>query len=67
MLTHGGASSPRVRCPSLRNPHSGSVRSAHARPGNDSIIAPIGFAQRTQMTDWSNVVRPAMSKVLPTS
>src|SRR5216683_1242630 len=32
-----------------------------ARSGNDSIIAPIGFAHRTQMTDWSNVARSAIS------
>ncbi len=36
------------------------------RPRNDSIIAPIGFAHRTQMTGWSNVVRAAISAVLPT-
>ncbi len=35
------------------------------RPRNDSIIAPIGFAQRTEMTDLSNVVRVAISGVLP--
>jgi hypothetical protein len=58
---------PRVRCPSLRNPHGGpSVRSAQAGPRNDSTIASMMYAHRTQMTGWSNVVRAAISGVLPT-
>ncbi len=37
------------------------------RPRDDSIIAPVGFAHRTQMTDWSNITRAAISGVLPRS
>ncbi len=38
----------------------------HRRPRNDSIIASIACAHRTQMTDWGNVVRGVISAVLPT-
>ena len=56
---------PRVRCRSLRNPYGGSVRSADAGR-SDSIIAPIGFAHRTHMTGWSNVVSADVPEVFPT-
>jgi hypothetical protein len=35
-------------------------------PRNDSIIAPIGFAERTQMTGWGYVVTAVTSEIFPT-
>jgi hypothetical protein len=37
ILTHGGASSQRVRCPSLRNRHGGSARPARASHGTTPL------------------------------
>ena len=64
MLTHGGASSHHRsgarRCGTARR----SSPVSTGRPRNDSTIAPIVCAHRTQMTGWSNGARAAISGVL---
>ena len=65
MLAHGGASSPRVRHPSLRHPHG---RPACAgRPGTTPLSRVSRRSRaRTGPDDRSNVASAVISEVLPT-
>ena len=52
--------------PSFRNPAADRSSLHRPAPRQLPIITSIGFAHRTQMTGWGNVVREAVSDVLPT-
>jgi hypothetical protein len=66
MLTDGGARSHHGSMPAVAESARRTSSVSTRPPRNDSIVASVGFAHRTQMTGWSNVVRAVISKVLPT-
>lgn len=63
MLAHGGASSPRVRSPLLRNPHGGAVRPR--QPGPERLLYRAGRVRAPDPDDRSNVASAVISEVFP--
>ena len=64
MLAHGGASSPRVRYPSLRHP-AAEQPGLHRPARNDSFTAPVA-GRAPDPDDRGNVATAVISDVFPT-